>query len=177
MINSRRAHCGWCHPWAGSLGFYKKTNWSSQGKQASKEYPFMAFASAPASWPAWVPVLTFFGDEQQCGSISWINPFLPNLLLVHDVLCRNKMLLKAIYNSKLWQKACGNDRCLIWFHIHSLRSSLFLSLLGCLRTWDKIVQRPKRKQNKTKQNKQTTTTTTTTKPSHSGQGTRQENDS
>ena len=38
---------------------------------------------APTSWPAWVPVLTF-GDEQQFGSISWINPFLPNLLLGHD---------------------------------------------------------------------------------------------
>jgi hypothetical protein len=43
----------------------------------------MVSASAPASWPAWVPVLTSFGDEQQCGSVSWVNPFLPNLLLGH----------------------------------------------------------------------------------------------
>jgi hypothetical protein len=45
----------------------------------------MASASVPASWPAWVPVLTSFGDEQQYGSVSRINPFLPNLLLGHDV--------------------------------------------------------------------------------------------
>jgi hypothetical protein len=45
----------------------------------------MASASAPAFWPAWVPVLTSFGDEQQYGSVSWINPFLPNLLLGPDV--------------------------------------------------------------------------------------------
>ena len=63
-----------------------------QGKQASKEHPSMASASAPASWPAWVPVMTSFGDEKQCGSVSWINPFLPNLLLGHDVLCRNTNL-------------------------------------------------------------------------------------
>jgi hypothetical protein len=43
----------------------------------------------PSCCPVWVPVLTSFGDEQQCGSVSWINPFLPNLLLGHDVLCRN----------------------------------------------------------------------------------------
>jgi hypothetical protein len=27
----------------------------------------------------------FLGDEQQYGSVSQINPFLPNLLLGHDV--------------------------------------------------------------------------------------------
>jgi hypothetical protein len=27
----------------------------------------------------------FLGDEQQYGSVSRINPFLPNLLLCHDV--------------------------------------------------------------------------------------------
>ena len=43
----------------------------------------------PASCPIWIPVLTYFGDEQQCGGISWINPFLPRLILGHDVLCRN----------------------------------------------------------------------------------------
>jgi hypothetical protein len=42
----------------------------------------MASASAPAPCPAWVPVLTSFGDEQQHGSVSRINPFLSNLLLV-----------------------------------------------------------------------------------------------
>ena len=36
VIKSERAHSGWCHPWAGSLEFYKKASWASQGKQASK---------------------------------------------------------------------------------------------------------------------------------------------
>jgi hypothetical protein len=90
VIKTGRSPCGWCHPWAGGSGFYKKASWASQGKQASKEHPSMASASAPASWLAWVPVLTSFGDEQQCGRVNWINPFLPNLLLGHDVLCRNR---------------------------------------------------------------------------------------
>jgi hypothetical protein len=50
----------------------------------------MASASAPAPRPAWVQVLTSFSDEQQCGNESWINPFLPNLLIGHDVLSRNR---------------------------------------------------------------------------------------
>jgi hypothetical protein len=53
-----RAPCDWYHLWAGSLGFYKRAGWASQGKQASKEHPSMTSASAPASCPAWVPVLT-----------------------------------------------------------------------------------------------------------------------
>jgi hypothetical protein len=28
--------CEWAHLWAGSLGFYKRAGWASQGKQASK---------------------------------------------------------------------------------------------------------------------------------------------
>jgi hypothetical protein len=30
------------------------------------------------------------------GSVRWINPFLPNLFLGHDVLCRNR---NPVYNS------------------------------------------------------------------------------
>jgi hypothetical protein len=57
----------------------------------------MASASAPASWPAWVPVLTSFGDEQQCGSVSWINPFLPNLLLGHVCVGRETRLRQLLW--------------------------------------------------------------------------------
>jgi hypothetical protein len=93
VIKGGRTHCEWCHPWASSLGFYTRASWASQVKQASKEHPSMASASDPASWPVWwVPVLTSFGDEQQCGSVSRINPFLPNLLLSHDVFRRNRNL-------------------------------------------------------------------------------------
>jgi hypothetical protein len=55
----------------------------------------MASASAPAPWPAWVPVLTSFSDEQQHGSVSRINPFLPNLLLGHDVCAGIETLTKT----------------------------------------------------------------------------------
>jgi len=44
----------------------------------------MASAIFPSSWFAWLPVLTSFGNKPQCG-IMWINSFLLNLLLVHDV--------------------------------------------------------------------------------------------
>jgi hypothetical protein len=49
VIKSGRAHYGLCHPWAGSPGFYKKTSWASQRKQASKQHPSMASVSDPAS--------------------------------------------------------------------------------------------------------------------------------
>ena len=97
VIKVGRSPCGWCHPWAGSLGFYKRAGWASQGKQASKEHPSIDSASAPASWPAWVPVLTSFGDvmTSNVGSVSWINPFLPNLLLCHDVCAGTETLSKT----------------------------------------------------------------------------------
>jgi hypothetical protein len=60
----------------------------------------MASASSLASWPAWVPVLTLFNDEQQCGSVSWINPFLPNLLLGHDVCAGIEALTKTLTKRK-----------------------------------------------------------------------------
>jgi hypothetical protein len=75
-----RSPCGWCHLWTGSLGFIRE-----QAEQASKEHPSMASASVPASWPAWVPVLASFGDQQQCGKCKLNKPFPPSLLLGHDV--------------------------------------------------------------------------------------------
>jgi hypothetical protein len=97
VIKGGRAHCEWCHPWAGSLGFYKRASWASQGKQASSIIAPWPPPSAPASWPAWVPVLTSFGDEQQHGSVSRINPFLPtNLLLGHDVCAGTETLTKLV---------------------------------------------------------------------------------
>jgi hypothetical protein len=37
----------------------------------------------------------FLGDEQQYGSVSPINPFLPNLLLGHDVCAGIETLTKT----------------------------------------------------------------------------------
>jgi hypothetical protein len=64
---------------------------------------------APAFWPVWVPVLTSFGDEQQHGSVSWINPFLPNLLLGHDVCAGIETLTRTgVKNSEAVRKeVCG----------------------------------------------------------------------
>jgi hypothetical protein len=73
------AHCGWSHPWAGGTGFYKKAGWTSHKKQASKQHPSMAAASASCLQ---VPDLVSFSDRLQCGSLRPINCFLPNLLLV-----------------------------------------------------------------------------------------------
>ena len=41
-VRQSPTHCGWCHPWAGGLGFYKKASWASQGKQSSKQHPSMS---------------------------------------------------------------------------------------------------------------------------------------
>jgi hypothetical protein len=111
-----KAPCGWDHLWAGSLGFYKRAGWASQVRQASKEHPSMASASAPAFWPAWVPVLTSFGDEQQYRSVSWINPFLPNLLLSHDVCKGIETLTKTISVSGRFQiyHLPSTDSCDCW---------------------------------------------------------------
>jgi hypothetical protein len=42
--------------------------------------------------------MTSFGDEQQCRSVSQINPFLPNLLLGHDVCAGIETLTKTIWD-------------------------------------------------------------------------------
>ena len=97
-----KAPCGWCHLWAGCLGFYKRAGWASQEKQASKEHPSVASASAPASCPVWVPGLTSFDDKQQYGSVSQINPVLPNLFLGHDV-CEGIETLTKTSSKELWE--------------------------------------------------------------------------
>ena len=40
----------------------------------------------PDCCPVWIPVPIPFKDEQQYGSVSQINPFLPKLLFGHGVL-------------------------------------------------------------------------------------------
>jgi hypothetical protein len=48
-----------------------------------------------------LPVLTSSGDEGQCRSVSSINPFLPNLLLGHDVCAGIQTLTKTLgYETK-----------------------------------------------------------------------------
>ena len=65
--------------------------------------------SAPASWPAWVPVLTSLSDEQQCGNVSWA-PHPPHLLLGHDVCAVIETLTKIIGNFLMLQ----NNTIMVW---------------------------------------------------------------
>jgi hypothetical protein len=54
----------------------------------------------------------FLGDEQQYGSVSRINPFLPNLLLGHDVCAGIETLTKI-------SGICSDTLNLTLSHTHS----------------------------------------------------------
>ena len=69
-------HCGWCHPWASGLRFYKKTEWASHEEEVSKQHPLHDLCISSCLQ---VPVLTSFDNEQWYGSISQINSFHPEL--------------------------------------------------------------------------------------------------
>ena len=60
-----------------------------QAEQASKQL------LPPSSCPALSSSPDLLGDEQQCRSVSRINPFLPNLLLGHDVCVGIETLTKT----------------------------------------------------------------------------------
>ena len=92
VIKGRRAHCGRCYPWTGVLGSIRKQAEQARGSKSvnsTPPWPLHQFLP-PSSCLVWVPVLTSFCNEQKCGSVSWINPLLFNLLLGPDVLCRNR---------------------------------------------------------------------------------------
>jgi hypothetical protein len=74
VIKGGRAHCGWCHSWAGSPGYYKQSKLS---KSVSSIPPWLLHQLLPpGSFPVWVSVLNCFGDEQQC---KLNKPFPPQL--------------------------------------------------------------------------------------------------
>lgn len=52
-------HCGWGYSLAGGPGPYKKAGIVNYGEQASKQYPSIASAIAPASnsCPVWIPLV------------------------------------------------------------------------------------------------------------------------
>jgi hypothetical protein len=84
--------------------FYKKAGWASYEKQASKQHP--SKASASASSFRFQPCMNScpdFHDEQQYGSVSQVNPFLPLFLwpwcfgtaivTLREVVIRNGVLM------------------------------------------------------------------------------------
>jgi hypothetical protein len=66
-----------CHLWAGSLGFYKKAS--------QKETPIHGLCISSCFLTCLSSSPDFLWWQQQCKNVSWLNPFLPNLLLGHDV--------------------------------------------------------------------------------------------
>ena len=82
-----KAPCGWDHLSAlVVLGSTREQSEQARGSKPVKKHPSVASASVPASWPAWDPVPTsLVMNSKQYESVSRINPFLPNLLLGHDV--------------------------------------------------------------------------------------------
>jgi hypothetical protein len=53
----------------------------------------------------------FLGDEQQYGSVSRINPFLPNLLFGHDVCAGIETLTKTEVIIKIGTMVISNYSC------------------------------------------------------------------
>lgn len=98
-------------------------------------------ALPPSSYHVWVPVLFSFGDEQQCGSISRWNPFLPNLLRAgalyrnrnpdEDTTCRECRIL-SLHNLPpfvvSWTVVCHSD----WVSRHFIGLYVyFVPVSGC----------------------------------------------
>jgi hypothetical protein len=92
VIKGERAPVGGAIPGQVALGSIRKQSEKARGSKPVSSTPPWPLHQLlpPSSCPVWVPGLTSFGDEHQCGSVSWITPFLPSLLLGHDVLCRNR---------------------------------------------------------------------------------------
>ena len=89
VIKGWRAHCGCCYPCAGSPGFYKKASWASQGKQDCNIPPWslhQLLLPDLLEFQSWLPLVMNSNVENG----SWINPFLPNLLLGHGVLSSSR---------------------------------------------------------------------------------------
>ena len=88
----------------------KETRTGTQaGQEAGADAEAMEGCSLLACffWHALVPVLTSFGDEQQYVSVSRINPFLPNLLLVHDVCAGIETLTRQVC-TRIVGHSCDN---------------------------------------------------------------------
>ena len=92
----------------------------------------------PSSYSVWVPVLTSFDDEQCCGCVSQINPFLPQVTLVMvfwqsssnpeilGILQRSCNKMEIIPLATLSSNICSQDQVQ---EIHQFLLKLFYVLL------------------------------------------------
>jgi hypothetical protein len=62
----------------------------------------------------------FLGDEQQYGSVSRINPFLPNLLLGHDVCAGIETLTKTLGTERAQVVKHKDLNSVPWTHVKRL---------------------------------------------------------
>jgi hypothetical protein len=84
MINGEGpSHCGWCHPWIGSPGCYKKAREQAARSKPIKimpPWPVLQFL-ASHSFSAWGPALISLSDELLSGGVS-LNKHFPFKILV-----------------------------------------------------------------------------------------------
>ena len=89
----------WCHLWLGSLGFYKRADWASQGSKPVKNirsWSLHQFLLPDLlEFLSWHPLVININVE----SVSWINPFLPNCFLVMMSVQEKKPWLRQILTS------------------------------------------------------------------------------
>lgn len=67
LMREYQPYCGQCYPWAGSLGWYKTTSWTSHGEKASKQHCFSFWFR--------VPVMSCYPNFTQWKTIKWNKPF------------------------------------------------------------------------------------------------------
>ena len=94
-----------------SMGFYKKKpGWASYGKQASKQHPFMASASVPASM--FLPCFSSCPDYLQWWTVLWKckskKPFPPpSFFWLWCIFQSNRILRQIALNSGLPASTSG----------------------------------------------------------------------
>ena len=84
----------WVVPFLGCVFLSSiREQWSKPGEASQEETSLHGLCISSC-------ILTSFGDEQQYGSVSWIIPFFPNLLLGYDVCAGIETLAKTAHKLK-----------------------------------------------------------------------------
>ena len=90
VMGGGRPPCGWCHFWAGSLGSVREQAEQAGGSKPVKNIPpwplHQLLLPDLLEFQSWLPLMM----NRNMESVIWINPFIPNFFLGHDVLYRNR---------------------------------------------------------------------------------------